>query len=62
VPVDGLRWEVDLFGGVLDGLVMAEIELDDADQAFTRPEWLGAEITDDPRYYNAALARDGLPR
>ncbi|MBL6076581.1 CYTH domain-containing protein [Belnapia sp. T18] len=59
---DGLTWEIDEFAGHLAGLVLAEIELVSADQAFTRPGWLGAEVTDDPRYQNAALSRaDGLP-
>lgn len=49
-------WEVDEFLGENAGLVVAEIELDDAEEAFERPEWLGEEVTDDVRYYNLALA------
>lgn len=49
-------WEVDEFLGVNAGLVVAEIELSSADQAFERPPWLGEEVTDSPRYYNLALA------
>lgn len=52
----GHLWEVDEFLGDNAGLVVAEIELDHADEAFERPGWLGAEVTDDPRYYNLALA------
>ena len=52
----GHLWEVDEFLGDNAGLVVAEIELGRADEAFERPGWLGAEVTDDPRYYNLALA------
>jgi adenylate cyclase len=38
--------------------VVAEIELDDASEAFARPEWLGEEVTDDVRYYSSNLARE----
>ena len=53
----GLVWEVDEFFGDNAGLIMAEIELSDPRQAFSRPEWIGREVTDDPRYYNASLSR-----
>lgn len=56
VTVDGHLWEVDEFLGENAGLVVAEIELRSADEAFTKPEWAGAEVTDSPRYYNLALA------
>jgi adenylate cyclase len=52
----GHLWEVDEFLGDNAGLVVAEIELDDAEEAFERPPWLGEEVTDDVRYYNLALA------
>lgn len=52
----GHLWEVDEFLGDNAGLVVAEIELDHAEEAFARPGWLGEEVTDDPRYYNLALA------
>ena len=51
----GHLWEVDEFLGDNAGLVVAEIELDDAGEAFERPDWLGVEVTDDARYYNLAL-------
>lgn len=56
VPAGRLVWEIDVFGGENRGLVVAEIELDDPDQPFERPGWLGAEVTGDRRYYNADLA------
>lgn len=49
-------WEVDEFEGDNAGLVVAEIELEDPDEVFERPVWLGAEVTDDVRYYNTQLA------
>lgn len=52
----GHTWEVDEFLGDNAGLVVAEIELGSADEAFARPTWLGVEATDAPRYYNLALA------
>lgn len=56
VPLDGLTWEVDVFEGAHAGLVIAEIELPTEDTPFTRPGWLGREVTADRRYYNASLA------
>jgi adenylate cyclase len=50
-------WEVDIFHGDNDGLVVAEIELSDPNESFERPAWLGIEVSDDPRYLNANLAR-----
>lgn len=52
----GHVWEVDEFLGGNAGLVVAEIELDSADEAFEKPDWAGAEVTDEARYYNLALA------
>jgi len=55
--------EVDVYDGSLAGLVVAEIEFASEDEsgAFEPPEWFGAEVTDDPRYKNRALAVDGRP-
>ncbi|WP_313461219.1 CYTH domain-containing protein [Stenotrophomonas sp.] len=52
----GLLWEVDEFLGDNAGLVVAEVELEHADQAIELPEWVGEEVTDEVRYYNLALA------
>lgn len=49
-------WEVDEFLGDNAGLVVAEIELGAVDEAFERPQWIGAEVTELQRYYNLALA------
>lgn len=56
VPYRGFTWEVDVFHGVHNGLVLAEVELPDADVAPPLPPFLGREVTDDPRYYNSSLA------
>ena len=53
---EGSRWEVDEFLGDNAGLVIAEIELQSEDQPFSRPPWLGKEVTNDNRYYNSNLA------
>lgn len=52
----GHVWEVDEFLSDNAGLVVAEIELSSADEAFERPAWAGREATDISRYYNLALA------
>ena len=57
VPDGELVWEVDVFVGRHEGLVLAEIELDDEGQAVTLPDWVGAEVTEDDRYNNASLSR-----
>jgi adenylate cyclase len=51
----GFKWEVDEFLGENTGLVIAEIELREVNQPFERPDWVGEEVTGDPRYYNANL-------
>lgn len=51
-------WEVDEFKGLNEGLIVAEIELKSEDQVFDHPEWLGIEVTDDPRYFNSNLIRN----
>lgn len=50
-------WEVDVFAGQNAGLVVAEIELDSEDAAIELPEWVGTEVSDDPRYYNVSLVK-----
>lgn len=52
----GHTWEVDVFEGANAGLVVAEIELKTADEAFDTPDWVGREVTNDRNYYNHALA------
>ncbi len=52
----GHLWEIDEFAGENAGLVVAEIELDSADEAFALPAWAGKQVTESLRYYNLALA------
>lgn len=62
VPFGGLTWEVDVFEGRHQGLVIAEVELDSEETHVELPEWVGREVTEDDRYFNASLSRDeGLP-
>lgn len=57
VVYEGFSWEIDEFSGENNGLIVAEIELESITQPFAMPPWLGKEVTDDPRYYNAMLAK-----
>ena len=54
---NGHLWEIDEFYGENAGLIVAEIELKDSDENFSRPEWLGEEVSDDQRYYNSSLSK-----
>ena len=56
VQVGPHTWEIDVFEGENQGLIVAEIELRAENEAFERPGWLGEEVTDDPRYFNSNLA------
>ncbi len=51
-------WEIDVFEGANQGLIVAEIELAAEDEAFSRPDWLGQEVSEDARYYNSNLSRN----
>ena len=51
-------WEVDVFHGDNEGLIVAEIELESVDDTFDRPDWLGREVSDDHRYYNSQLLKN----
>ncbi len=55
VPHAGHVWEIDVFEGENRGLVVAEIELENETEPFERPQWIGEEVSDDPRYYNVCL-------
>jgi CYTH domain-containing protein len=62
LDVEGVRWEVDEFQGENEGLILAEVELSDADQEIVLPDWVGQEVSDDPRYFNANLAKHPFTR
>ncbi len=53
----GHTWEIDEFQGANQGLIVAEIELDSAEEKFKRPDWLGEEVSHDPRYLNVNLQK-----
>ena len=56
---DGVHtWEVDEFYGDNDGLTVAEVELADENEPFDKPEWLGEEVTGDPKYFNSMLMKN----
>jgi adenylate cyclase len=50
-------WELDVFHGDNAGLVVAEVELNSEDEEFEMPDWVGDEVSGDPKYYNASLVR-----
>ncbi|MFM2207079.1 MAG: hypothetical protein RL213_1054 [Bacteroidota bacterium] len=56
VLFEGKKWEVDVFEGENAGLVVAEIELSSPDESYEKPGWIKDNVTDDPRYSNAALS------
>lgn len=58
VPFRDKIIEVDEFYGENEGLILAEIELDDENETIEKPNWLGKEVTDDPRYYNSMLMKN----
>lgn len=55
VVYDGKIWEIDEFSGNNQGLILAEIELNAADEKFGIPDWIGKEVSEDTRYYNSNL-------
>lgn len=59
---DGFTWEIDEFFGENQGLIVAEVELQREDQAFDKPQWIGEEVTGDPRYFNSNLIKHPYTR
>lgn len=57
IPLGKHCYEVDVFEGENQGLVLAEVELVDENESYLKPEWLGTEVTGDERYYNAYLSQ-----
>ena len=56
--MSGNTWEIDDFFGENEGLVVAEIELESEEQQFEKPDWVGEEVTGDPRYFNSNLIKE----
>ncbi|MGX9576433.1 CYTH domain-containing protein [Mesorhizobium sp. f-mel] len=57
----GHLYEVDVFGGMLAGLVVAELKTPEDVPDEMLPDWLGREVTGEQRFYNASLALGGIP-
>ncbi len=57
VPFSQHTWEIDVFSGDNEGLVVAEVELGAEDEPFERPPWIGEEVSGDTRYYNVCLIK-----
>ncbi len=57
IDYEGLTWEVDEFNGENQGLIVAEVELSDENQSIALPDWIGEEVTGDPKYFNSNLIK-----
>jgi len=58
VKYEGLLWEIDEFKGDNRGLIVAEVELNSEDQEVVKPDWIGEEVSMDPKYYNINLVKN----
>ncbi|MCE6959824.1 CYTH domain-containing protein [Cereibacter sphaeroides] len=58
IPAGDLKWEVDVFHGLLGGITTAEIELPTADTTFARPDWLGVEVTGNFRFSTRRMVQE----
>ena len=58
ISYKNLIWEVDEFIGENSGLILAEVELQDVYQEVAFPDWVGKEVTEDPKYYNSNLVKN----
>lgn len=57
IDFEGKSWEVDEFWGANKGLIVAELELYSEQEKFVVPEWIGLEVSNDPRFYNSHLVQ-----
>ena len=57
VPYHGHLWEIDVFAAENEGLIVAEVELRDEQEKPLLPDWIGKEVSDEPRYYNVCLVK-----
>ena len=62
ISTAGHIWEIDEFDGENRGLIVAEVELASEEQTVDLPDWVGTEVSDDPRYYNANLIANPYTR
>lgn len=58
ITLEKHTWEIDEFLGENAGLIIAEVELLEEDESFERPQWLGREVTEDPRYFSSSLVKN----
>lgn len=58
IPIGNHTFEVDEFFGENEGLIVAEVELQHENEAFSKPNWLGKEVTGQPKYYNSQLSKN----
>ncbi len=56
LPSGDIKWEIDVFHGLNDGLIVAEVELTSEDQEFEKPDWILEEVSHDERYFNFNLS------
>jgi CYTH domain-containing protein len=56
-PHGNHTWEIDVFSGKNEGLIVAEIELQSENESFEKPDWIAAEVTQDKRYFNSNLVK-----
>ena len=57
IPVGKHTWEVDIFKGKLEGLLLAEVELNSENEVFEKPDWITEDVSTDEEYYNAVLIK-----
>ena len=62
VPYQGFVWEVDVYEGILSGMILAEVELENADIRVPLPRWIGSEVTGDPEYKKINMRNKALQR
>lgn len=62
VPYQGFVWEVDVYEGVLSGIILAEVELENAEIEVPLPRWIGREVTGDPEYKKINMQNKALQR
>lgn len=62
VPWHGHTWEIDVYHGALEGVIVAEVELTSENAVFDRPAWVGPEVTGDPRYKKINMLNERLAR
>ena len=62
VPYKGFTWEVDVYEGLLNGIIIAEVELDRIDAALPLPSWIGREVTGDPHFRKINMLKRALAR